>query len=124
MYFQDAHPLVTIENLDQSGKNYDHYSYDAYAHHGVYAIGDRVRYSDGKVYSALAAIADAPATLNAPDWEEVKLLSQKLEAMTKAGLNKVANRVTTGKKLDGLTKSIFENVQLFRGVGDITQKEV
>lgn len=124
LYFQDEHPLVNIENIDQAFKNYDVWAYPSYAEHGVYAIGDRVRYSDGLVYAALVDIADAPAALNAPDWSEVNLLSQKLEALTKASINKVAAAMFTQKKLDGVTKSIFESVQLFSGVGDLMNKEV
>lgn len=125
LYYQDAHPLVNIENLNQALKNYDAYAYDAYIEHGVYAIGDRIRYAtDGKVYEALTVIADAPLALNAPDWQEVTLFSQKLERLTKAAANKVAAAMITQKKLDGLTKSIFENVQLFSGVGDLMNKEI
>jgi hypothetical protein len=124
LYYQDAHPLICIENLDQALKNYDVWTYPSYAEHEVYAIGDKVRYSDGKVYEALAAIADAPLVLESADWVEVELLAQKLEALTRAAINKVANAMVTQKKLDGVSKSIFENIQLFSGVGDITQKVV
>lgn len=125
LYYQDAHPLVNIENLDQALKNYDAYSYPAYTEHGVYAIGDRIRYTtDSKVYEATAAIADAPAILAPGDWEEVNLFSQKIDALTRASLNKVAATMFTQKKLDEVAKSIFENVQLFGGVGDLMSKEV
>jgi hypothetical protein len=124
LYFQDAHPLLTIENIDQSGKNYDHYAYDAYTAGEDYLAGERVRYTDTKVYAAKTDLSNVPGVLNPADWDEVILLAQKIESMTKAGINKVATAVTSGKKVDGLTKSIFENVQLFGGMGDITQKEV
>lgn len=124
LYFQDEHPIMSIENIDQALKNYDRFNYPGYAEHGVYAINARVRYAlDGRVYAALAVIADAPAILNPADWEEVNLFAQKLEALTRASINKVATEVFTKKKLDGITKSIFENVQLFDGVGDMTNKE-
>jgi len=122
LYYQDEQPLVCMENLDQALKNYDVWPYQAYAEHAVYAIGDKSRYTDGLVYEALAAIADAPAVLVPGDWVEVPLLAQKLEALTRASINKVAAQMITKKKLDGVTKTIFENVQLFAGVGDITQK--
>lgn len=122
LYYQDEHPLVCMENLDQALKNYDVWTYPSYAEHAEYEIGDKVRYSDGKVYEALNAIPDAPLALEPSDWVEVKLLAQKLEALTRASINKVAAAMVTKKKLDGVTKSIFENVQLFSGVGDITQK--
>ena len=122
LYYQDEQPLVCMENLDQALKNYDVWTYPVYAEHAVYAIGDKSRYTDGLVYEALVAIADAPAILAPADWREVPLLAQKLEALTRASINKVAAQMITKKKLDGVTKTIFENVQLFAGVGDITQK--
>jgi hypothetical protein len=84
LYYQDAHPLVSVENLDQALKNYDAFVYPAYAEHAAYAIGDRVRYAgDSKVYEALVVIADAPAAPALPsDWIEVNLFSQKIEALT------------------------------------------
>ena len=125
LYYQDAHPLVSVENLDQALKNYDEYNYDAYAEHGAYAVGDRVRYAgDAKVYEARVIIADAPLALVAGDWEEVELFSQKVEALTRAAINKVADSMFTQKKLDEVTKTIFESVPLFGGVGDLMNKEV
>jgi hypothetical protein len=50
------------------------------------------------------------------------LLAQKIEALTRSSINKVVAMMMTKKKLDGVTKSLFENVQLFSGVGDIMQK--
>jgi len=125
LYYQDAHPLITVENMDQVLKNYSAWNYPPYEEAGEYAIGDKVRYAtDGKVYEAIAAIPDAPAILNQDDWTEVKYFSQALEAITRASINKVASAVFTKKKLDGVTKSIFENVQLFDGLGDLLNKEV
>lgn len=125
LYFQDTHPLVCIENLDQALKNYDAFVYTAYAEHGAYAAGDRVRYAtDNKVYQANILIADAPLVLAPGNWTEVNLFSQKLEAISRAAINKVASAIFTQKKLDGVTKAIFENVQLFGGQGDLMNKEV
>ena len=124
LYYQDVHPLVNIENLDQALKNYDAFVYPTYTTAAVYAIGDKVRYSDNKVYEAIAVIASAPATLTPGDWTEVNLLSQKVEALTRAAVNKVAASMFVQKKLDGIGKTIFENIQLFSGVGDLMNKEV
>jgi hypothetical protein len=125
LYYQDAHPLLTLENLDQALKNYDAFVYPAYTTAAAYVIGDRVRYAtDGKVYEALANVAVAPAILEPADWVEIKQFSQKIEALTRASINKVATSMFTAKKLDGVAKSIFESVKLFGGVGDLMNKEV
>lgn len=124
LYFQDVHPLVDIENLDQALKNFAKWNYPAYTTGATYAQGDRTRYAgDEKVYEATVAVPVAPSV---PDgnFVEVKLFSQKLEALTKAAINKVANKVFNQKKLRGVTKAIFENVLLYSGVGDLMNKEV
>lgn len=123
--FQDVHPLVNIENLDQALKNYDAFVYPAYTAAANYAIDDKVRYAgDNKIYKAIAIVTAAPGTLDPTKWVEVNLFSQKLEALTRAAINKVASSMFTQKKLDGVAKSIFENIQLFGGVGDLMNKEV
>lgn len=124
-YFQDINSeLLSIENIDQATKNYDKYPYAAYAEHAAYAIGNKVRYSDGKVYEALAVIADAPAVLNPSDWIEVNLLAQRLEQITRASITTFTNTMFIQKKLNTVTKSIFENVQLFDGAGSMANKEL
>lgn len=126
LYFQDTHPLVSIENLDQGLKNYDHFVYPDFEQNAAYEQDDRVRDPESHiVYEAIHDIADsgsAPDYVN--DWVEVNLLAQKLEALTKAAINKVAAAVFTKKKLDRVAKTVLESVPLFSGVGDFSNREV
>lgn len=126
LYFQNAHPLVCIENLDQALKNYSAYAYPAYTEHADYSAGTRVRYAtDNKIYESIGAIVDAPVILVPGDWTEINLFAQRLESLTRAAINKVASKVFIQKKMNEVTKSIFESVQLFDGAGSIVMnKEV
>lgn len=123
LYFD--HPLINVENLDQAFKNYDSYNFDAFDILTPYAIGKRVRASDGNVYESLTA-----GNLgNLPDatplsWVLVPLLSQRLEQVVRNSINTVINSVFTQKKLEGVSKNIFERVQLFDGGGSLLNKEV
>jgi hypothetical protein len=125
LFFQDDHPLVTIENLDQALKNYDQYIYADWIIGTTYKKGARVKAADGKNYESLVDdnIGEEPSASPA-SWSVVNLLSEKLTAITRAAINKVVNRIFTDKKIDGATKSIFENVQLFDGAGSLLNKEI
>lgn len=123
--FQDAHPLLTIENIDQSLTNYDAFNYDAYEADQEYAIGDKVRAVNLKVYESLVAENEGNEPSASPDeWVEVPLFSQKLEALVRSSINKVAVSIFQNKKLRAATKSLIENVQLFDGNGSLTDKEI
>lgn len=125
LYFQDINSeLLSIENIDQATKNYDKYPFTAYAEHANYIPTNRVRYSDNKVYEANTTITDAPAILDTNDWTEVNLLAQRLEQITRAAITGFTQTMFIQKKLNTVTKSIFENIQLFDGAGSMTNKEL
>jgi hypothetical protein len=126
LYFQDEHPLLTIENLDQALTNYDSFPYAAYAGATIYALGQKVRaVVDGKVYESLSAGNTGNEPSVSPlSWVEVPLFSQKLEAVVRSAINKIAAAVFQNKKLREATKSLMENVQLFDGNGSLTDKEI
>jgi len=129
LYFQDEHPLISIQNIDQADFNYDQFNFNAFQIGITYGVAtgpaDWVRFTDNKVYESI----QAGNTGNAPDvsplwWTEVNLLAQKIAAITNAGASKLLSRVFTEKKLNEVTKSIFENVQLFDGAGSLLNKEI
>jgi len=126
LYFQDAHPLLTIENLDQALTNYDAYTYPLYVADTVYVTGDKVREgAGGLVYESLGDgnVGQTPSA--SPDfWAEVPLFSQKMEALVRSSINKVAAQVFQDKKLRAATKTLIENVQLFDGNGSLNDKEI
>jgi hypothetical protein len=125
LYFQDDHPLVTLEYLDQALKNYDRFVYAAWAIGTTYAALARVSKAN-KVWESLQAanIGNDPEEVGSLFWSEVSLFNEKLTHITRAAINKVVARVFTDKKIDGATKSIFENIQLFSGPGSLINKEI
>lgn len=125
LYFQDEHPLISIENIDQADRNYDKFNFAAYNAGTIYADGVRIRFTDNKVYESLQAANEG----HAPDisplwWIEFVPLAQKLDQVTRSAATKLLSRVFTEKKLNEVTKSIFENIQLFDGAGSLLNKEV
>lgn len=126
LYFQDAHPLLTIENLDQALTNYDAYTYPLYVAETIYPAGDKIRAAaGGLVYESLVDANEGNAPAASPDfWVEVPLFSQKMEALVRSSINKIAAQVFQDKKLRAATKTLIENVQLFDGNGALADKEI
>lgn len=124
LYVNEEHPLLTIENIDQAFKNYDKFNYLNYVGATAYLEGARVRAANGKVYEALRDTQGDEPSASPLDWLEVNLLSQKLEQIVKSAGSKVLAQIFTEKKLNQVTKAIFENVQLFDGAGSMLDKEL
>lgn len=125
LYFQDEHPLINLENIDQADKNYDKFNYPIYDIDTEYEEGEKIRYTDGKVYESLQDENEGNDPTATPlFWVEVNLLAQRLEQITNAAALKVMTAIFTQKKLNEVTKSIFENIQLFDGAGSLLNKEI
>ena len=124
LFYQDAHPLLTIENIDQCARNYDHFNYPDWVAGTSYSIGNKVRF-DGLVYESDTNNnqGNQPDT-NPTQWGEVNLLSQFLISMEEAGINNVAKFLFIDKKVREITKSVFDNVLLFTGVGSLHDKVI
>src|SRR5688572_16034355 len=90
LYFEDEHPLIHIENIDQALKNYARYNFPAYSAGTEYAQFDRVKTGDGKVWESLVNNNQGNTPDTSPgSWKEISLLSQKLEALVRAAINKI-----------------------------------
>lgn len=125
LYFQDEHPLVNIENIDQADKNYDKFNFPAYSGATPYSEGNRVRYlTNNEVYESIQDANTGHLPTDPVWWIEVSLLAQKLDQITRAAATKLLSRIFVDKKLNEVTKSIFENIQLFDGSGSLLNKEV
>lgn len=126
LYFQDEHPLITIENIDQADRDYDKFNFPAYAVGTTYANLARIRFTDGKVYESLQAgnVGHDPTDVGSVWWILVDLSAQKIDQITRSAATKLLSRVFIDKKLNEITKSIFENIQLFDGAGSLLNKEV
>lgn len=126
LYFQDEQPLITLENIDQADKNYDQWNFVAYDATVIYQDGYQVRFTDGNVYESLqdGNLNQLPTQAASTWWIVVPLLAQRIQNLTSAAATKLLSRIFVEKKLNQVTKSIFENIQLFDGAGSLLNKEV
>jgi hypothetical protein len=125
LYFQQAHPLLSIENIHQALTNYDAYAYPAYNNATEYAEMEKVRAADNKVYESLedGNVGNEPSA-SPEQWVEVPLFAQRLESIVRGSLNKIMAAIATHKKIVESTKTLLENTTLFDGSGSLQDKEV
>lgn len=114
LYFQEAHPLLTIRALrgimpkDLADK------YPAYDSTTEYAKGERVR-SNGKVYESLKDENASPVT--STDWKEYDVLNDYLTYITERGIKKVITKFVNEKIVGMESKNLVDRRTLFDGAG-------
>lgn len=117
LYFQQAHPLVTLQNLACIAPDFKNIDYPEYYQEQDYYKGNAVQYNS-KYYKALDyTIGESPD--NKDYWEEVDPFSEWLEAKTKGSIQKAIMRYLNDKMTNNAHKNICENKALFDGTGRI-----
>lgn len=121
MYFQQIHPLLTLDNLRSIAPDFQNYNWQVHDVNKAYKSGEVVRIDD----SLYKAIQDVPAETDILDseyWSETNPFSEWLEEKTKASIVKLVNKFINMKLADKATKSLIENKILFDGTGRLTNK--
>jgi hypothetical protein len=117
MYFNDAHPLVSVETIDSCGFNIDGVSNATYDASTTYSKDQAVRYN-GVTYSSLADTNKGHTPSTSTTWW-VAQINTVIENITKTSIVNMINRVIIEKQLTGATKSTMQDVKLFDGEGRI-----
>lgn len=121
MYFQQIHPLLTLDNLRSIAPDFQNYNWQVHDANKAYKSGEVVRVDD----SLYKAIQDVPAETDILDvdyWAETNPFSEWLEEKTKASIVKLVNKFINMKLADKATKSLIENRILFDGTGRLTNE--
>ena len=119
LYFQQVHPLLTLENLISIAPDFKNISYPQYSDSVEYKKGNVVSDSEGHLYKALKASL-GESLQNEEYWSETNPFSEWLEAKTKASIIKALSKYVTDKITKGSYKTLFENRTLFDGTGRLT----
>lgn len=115
LYFQQAHPLVTLDNISSLAPDFTNIIHPDYVEGQKYCTGNIVQH-DGKLYKALKTTEESPAT---NDWAETDLFSEWLEDKTKSSIQRTVTRFINEKLAKVATRNIIENKMLFDGTGRI-----
>lgn len=121
MYFQQIHPLLTLDNLRSIAPDFQNYNWQVHDANKAYKSGEVVRVDDS-LYKALHDIPAETDILDSEYWTETNPFSEWLEEKTKASIVKLVNKFINMKLADKATKSLIENKILFDGTGRLTNK--
>lgn len=121
MYFQQIHPLLTLDNLQSIAPDFQNYNWQVYDTNKAYKSGEVVRIEDS-LYKAIQDVPIKTSISDADYWIETNTFSEWLEDKTKASIVKLVNKFINMKLADKASKSLIENKTLFDGTGRLTNK--
>lgn len=121
MYFQQIHPLLTLDNLRSIAPDFQNYNWQIHDTTKAYKSGEVVRVDDS-LYKALQDVPAETDILDSEYWAETNPFSEWLEEKTKASIVKLVNKFINMKLADKATKSLIENKILFDGTGRLINK--
>ena len=119
IYFQQIHPLLTLENLQSIAPDFKNTAYPLYSELAEYKKGNVVSDANNVLYKAIKDSTNKPLQ-NEEYWIETNPFSEWLEAKTKSGIIKALSRYVNDKIVKGSYKTLFENRTLFDGTGRMT----
>ncbi len=116
LYFQQVHPLLTLQNLECIAPDFKNTVYEEYSPETAYSKGNVVRYG-GMLYKALQDSTGEQPDIAADCWEKTSPFSEWLEGKTKASIQKAISRYCMEKQAQGTYKALCESKTLFDGTG-------
>lgn len=129
LYFQNAHPLVTLNNISAIIPDDWGYQYPKWNMILPYKKGDIVSHNDMLWVAKMGNTNQEPAVSDFngdfsrdygnPFWQPFNMLSSYLENLTINGIDTVVQTFTQMKGLDKETKNLLERRTFFDGAGRI-----
>lgn len=116
LYFQQIHPLLTLQNMACIAPDFKNMTFEEYNTEKSYSKGNVVEY-DEKLYKALQKAQGKRPDIESEYWVETNLFSEWLESKTKASIQKAIARYCNEKIAQGTYKTLCENRTLFDGTG-------
>lgn len=116
LYFQQIHPLLTLQNMACIAPEFKNMTFEEYSTKKSYSKGNVVKY-DEKLYKALQKALNKQPDIESEYWVEANPFSEWLESKTKASIQKAIARYCNEKIAQGTYKALCENRTLFDGTG-------
>lgn len=116
IYFQQIHPLLTLQNLSCIAPDFKNIEYAEYNPEMPYSKGNIVKYND-TTYKALQKSVGRQPDIESEYWVETNPFSEWLENKTKASIQKAISRYCNEKIVQGTYKTLCESRTLFDGTG-------
>lgn len=116
LYFQQIHPLLTLQNMSCIAPDFKNITFPEYNSEKKYSKGNVVNYQ-GTQYKALQKAQGKQPDIESEYWVETNLFSEWLESKTKASIQKAIARYCNEKTVEGTNKPLCESRTLFDGTG-------
>lgn len=116
LYFQQIHPLLTLQNMSCIAPDFKNMTFEEYNTEKSYSKGNVVKY-DEKLYKALQKALNKQPDIESEYWVETNPFSEWLESKTKASIQKAIARYCNEKTVEGTNKPLCESRTLFDGTG-------
>lgn len=116
LYFQQIHPLLTLQNMSCIAPDFKNITFPEYNSEKEYSKGNVVDYQ-GTQYKALQKAQGKQPDIESEYWVETNLFSEWLESKTKASIQKAITRYCNEKTAEGTNKPLCESRTLFDGTG-------
>lgn len=115
LYFQQVHPLLTLQNISSIAPDFANTVYPEYDAEAEYFRGNVVSYNNLKYKALQKSVGVTPDNIDY--WVETNPLSEWLEQKTKGSIQKAIARFCNEKIVKGTYKPLCENKTLFDGTG-------
>lgn len=116
LYFQQIHPLLTLQNMSCIAPDFKNMTFEEYNAEKAYSKGNIVKYNE-LLYKALQNSVGKQPDIESEYWVETNPFSEWLEGKTKASIQKAISRYCNEKIAQGTYKTLCENRTLFDGTG-------
>lgn len=116
LYFQQIHPLLTLQNMACIAPDFKNMAFEEYNTEKPYSKDNVVKYNE-KLYKALQKALNKQPDIESEYWVETNPFSEWLESKTKASIQKAIARYCNEKIAQGTYKTLCENRTLFDGTG-------
>ena len=131
-YYQDMHPLITLENIKSIAPDYKRNRYKDWDAETTFNIGQLVKveiqqespeYTDFDkeagfaIYRALTKNVGKNPETSPDDWKYIDLFSEWLQTKTEASILKAVESYYSVKLADRTIKNLLESKVLFDGAG-------
>lgn len=120
-YYQDIHPLLTLEAIRSVAPDFERCNYDDWNAITPYKAGKIIKYNDfegePKTYKALTNNEGKDPKESPDDWQEIDLFSEWLKEKTEASVLKAIESYYSSQMADNIVKNLLESKVLFDGAG-------
>ena len=118
LYYQDAHPLLTLDNMRSIMPDGWGYRYPGWEASATYETGQKVKHDDSVWIAIQGGTGQEPAEGSAY-WKPYDMLSDFLRHLTDSGISSIVQTFLQMKQMSHETRNLLEHRTFFDGAGRI-----